>query len=164
MSQSLLSISSRPWRLSFESISSSFTGRDDVVADADTMTFAFEEWGSGVVVVPLFTYSWRAFIFAWGVDGIGTLGGKILLLFGGVCLDLFSVFVDSEDDWVFSSRFDRSNKERGTRIFVSDLDVLVVSASAAKKETDQCNSPQKQPSLISYPALPSFHQTTESHM
>ena len=131
MSQSLLSISNKPWRLSFERISSSLTGRGVFDADAETITFEFEVFGSGVVVVPLLTYNWRALVFACGVVGVVTFAGKILL-FVGVCFGLFNVFVDNEDDWVLRNKFDRSNSERGTRIFVSILDTFVASASAKR--------------------------------
>lgn len=58
------------------------------------------------------------------------LGGNILLLFVGVGFDLFNVFVDNEADCVLSSKFERSNNERGTRIFVSNFDAFAVSAIA----------------------------------
>jgi hypothetical protein len=110
--------------------------RDDVDVDAGTITFVFEELGRGVVVVPLFTYNCRAFRF---VCGVHIADDSILLLFD-TCLDLFNVLVDNEDDCVLSNKFDRSNNERGTRILVSDLDILVVSTRAKKNLLDKYRS------------------------
>jgi len=52
-----------------------------------------------VVVVPLLTYNCRALIFACGVEIVaGNILVLLLLLLLEICLDLFNVFVDNEDD------------------------------------------------------------------
>ena len=67
------------------------------------------------------------------VGGVATVGGRILL-FVSVTFDLFNELVDKDDDCVLSSKLDRSNSERGTRMLVSNFDMFVASVSAEGKE------------------------------
>lgn len=67
------------------------------------------------------------------LGGVATAGGTILLLIRGG-LDLFNELVDKDDDCVLSSKLDRSNSERGTRMLVSNLDMFVASVSAEGKQ------------------------------